>query len=104
MIGFGAMFYNIISVIFALLAWWIPVRAILPAHIHKGWHYVVLSLGACTVSLQVQIMKIVFALNSSSSGLEQEVFDRITYSCGAMILATFLLLAISIFVKRNQNK
>lgn len=93
--------FDFISIFLGVLGWAIPVRAMLPRYVLGGWHYVVLSLGACAISMQMQVFQIMSVMNGGSV-VEDATFESVTFRCGVMILGTFLLNGVSVVVKRKK--
>lgn len=95
---------DFLSVLFGLLAWGIPIRAMTTKHIQKGFHYVILSLGACTFSIQFQVLKVIFDLYGVQKTVEDTTFSFIQQSLALMIIGTALFLGMSIYVKNKHKK
>lgn len=93
---------DLLSYALGLLAWLIPIRAMQKKHIDKGYHYIVLSLAACTISLQIQLFRIIYSLYTTEGGLDDALFQSVSQKSAIMIGGTVLLVAISIFVKRKN--
>lgn len=75
-----------LSGILGLAAIVIPIRAVSPGRIGNGYHYVVLSLGACAIAIQLQI----FSILSRMSLGETVVFGPVIFWA---ILLTVVTLA-----------
>lgn len=92
---------DFISIFLGVVAWVIPFRAMLPKYVRGGWHYLIFSLAACAISMQLQIFEVMFTMSNDES-VSQDVFDSLIFACGVMIFGTFLLNGMSIFVKRKD--
>lgn len=92
---------DFISIFLGVLAWAIPFRAMLPKYVYGGWHYLIFSLAACAISMQIQILEVMFTMSNDES-VPQDVFDSLIFACGFMIFGTFLLNGISVLVKRKK--
>lgn len=93
---------DVISICLGLLSWWIPLGAMRKKNLQRGYLYVVMSLGACAVSMQFQIMQILFALSQGATEMG-DTFDRVILACGILIAGTFFFLGVSIFVKNRHD-
>lgn len=95
--------FDILSVTFACFAWYIPISAMRLKNAHKSYHYLVLSLAACAFSLQFQVFKVMMDMTGANS-IDDDTFHLITTACALVMLGTFVLCPLSIYIKKNRHK
>lgn len=90
------------SVIFGCIAWWVPIRGMLPKHREGGYQYVIISLGACAFSVQFQVLKVILDLYSMEKSVNDNTFSYITQSLAVMIAGTLIFLVMSIYLRNKK--
>lgn len=94
------MIFHLLTAVFSLLAWFIPVAAMTQRHRGKGYSYIIFSLAACAVSIQFQVFHIIFLL-SQNEIVADSSFSHVLTFCFLHISMTLLLLLASIYKKRR---
>lgn len=91
---------NGITVVLGLLAWLIPMRAVQPKRIERGYVFLLLSLGACAMSMQLQLFVVLTLMwSGQTTGLEDRI-DTLLLWCAVLVVGTFLLNAWAVHRKK----
>lgn len=90
------------SLILAAAAWTIPILAMMPKRRKGGYLYVIGSLAACAFSIQLQLVQVVMDLNNDTVILDEK-FDFLILSGSILVVGTFLLLGLSVYVKKKKS-
>lgn len=93
-----------LSIFLGILAWWIPLRAMLPRRRDGGFFYIISSFAACALSIQLQLFEVMAHMYREEAGVGEENFAFLYQACGIMMMGTFLLVGISIYVKNKSRK
>lgn len=94
---------DFISIFLGLLAWGIPLYEMSPKRDNTGYIYVLLSFGACAISMQLQIFQILKALSEQVTGMGERV-DAVTLSSGILMVGTFFLVGLSVYLRKKRSK
>lgn len=92
----------IFSLILGVIAWAIPIFAMMPKGRNGGYFYVIASLVACAFSVQVQLVEVVRDL-SNDTLLVDEKFDFLIFACGLVMVGTFFFIGLSVYVKKKKK-
>lgn len=93
-----------ISIFLGILAWWVPIRAMLPWRRAGGFFYIIGSFAACALSIQLQLFQVMGQMYLDEAGVGEETFSFLYQACGIMMMGTFILVGISIYVKNKARK
>lgn len=102
-------FILLLTLTLGCLAIAVPLLATTKKAIEGSYLYVLLSLGACAISIQVQAFQFLSALNQQNLNPEESAqltssLDKIIPLCGVIILATLLTNLYAITKKRAYFK
>lgn len=93
----------IFSLILGAVAWVIPIFAMMPKRRSGGFLYVIGSLASCAFSIQLQLINVVWDL-SHDAVLVDETFDFLILACTVVMVGTFFLIGLSVYVKKKSRK